>query len=94
MTSSISSSILSAARRRLSPPHRRSVALTHVELTWIVKRIEHWLRFGRHAEEKSIVAAASQVYGSPARSRHPRIRPGRGWRGRVASEQANRLLTR
>ncbi|MGL3111802.1 DUF2840 domain-containing protein [Bradyrhizobium sp. BR 1432] len=32
--------------------HRRGVALTHVELTWIEKRIEHWLRFGRRAEEK------------------------------------------
>lgn len=40
-----------------SPPrvvpssHRRTVALTHVELTWIEKKIEHWLRFGRRAEE-------------------------------------------
>ena len=31
---------------------RRTVALTHVELTWIEKTIEHWLRFGRRAEEK------------------------------------------
>jgi hypothetical protein len=40
--------------RSLSPPssHRRDVALTHVELTWIEKKIEHWLRFGRRAEEK------------------------------------------
>ena len=30
---------------------RRTVALTHVELTWIEKQIEHWLRFGRRAEE-------------------------------------------
>jgi hypothetical protein len=42
------------ASRSLSPPssHRRDVALTHVELTWIEKKIEHWLRFGRRAEEK------------------------------------------
>ena len=26
--------------------------LTHVELTWLEKRIEHWIRFGRVAEEK------------------------------------------
>ena len=26
--------------------------LTHVELTWLEKRIEHWIRFGRIAEEK------------------------------------------
>lgn len=31
---------------------RRIVALTHVELTWIENKIEHWLRFGRRAEEK------------------------------------------
>jgi hypothetical protein len=30
----------------------RDVALTHVELTWIEKKVEHWLRFGRRAEEK------------------------------------------
>jgi len=38
---------------RIAPPlHRRSLPLTHVELTWIEKKIEHWLRFGRRAEEK------------------------------------------
>ncbi len=26
--------------------------LTHVELTWLEKRIEHWIRFGRIAEER------------------------------------------
>lgn len=38
--------------RAVPPSHRRDVALTHVELTWIEKRIEYWLRFGRRAEEK------------------------------------------
>ncbi|MCA1414390.1 MULTISPECIES: DUF2840 domain-containing protein [Bradyrhizobium] len=38
--------------RAVPSSHRRAVALTHVELTWIEKRIEHWLRFGRRAEEK------------------------------------------
>ena len=38
--------------RVVPPSHRRAVALTHVELTWIEKKIEHWLRFGRRAEEK------------------------------------------
>ena len=38
--------------RVVPPSHRRTVALTHVELTWIEKKIEHWLRFGRRAEEK------------------------------------------
>jgi hypothetical protein len=38
--------------RAVPPSHRRGTVLTHVELTWIEKRIEHWLRFGRRAEEK------------------------------------------
>ena len=38
--------------RNVPTAHRRAVALTHVELTWIEERIEHWLRFGRRAEEK------------------------------------------
>jgi len=32
--------------------HGAETALTHVELTWHEKRIEHWIRFGRFAEEK------------------------------------------
>jgi len=40
----------SAAARR--PSNDASAALTHVELTWLEKRIEHWTRFGRIAEEK------------------------------------------
>ncbi|MFQ3452421.1 DUF2840 domain-containing protein [Bradyrhizobium sp. UFLA01-814] len=38
--------------RAVPASHRRGVALTRVELTWVEKRIEHWLRFGRRAEEK------------------------------------------
>jgi hypothetical protein len=30
---------------------QRSDALTYVELTWLEKRIEHWVRFGRIAKE-------------------------------------------
>ena len=26
--------------------------LTHVELLWLEKRIENWIRFGRHVEEQ------------------------------------------
>jgi len=29
-------------------------ALTHVELTWVEKRIEYWIRFGREAGERII----------------------------------------
>ena len=32
--------------------HSAATTLTHVELTWYEKRIEHWIRFGRFAEEK------------------------------------------
>ncbi|MCA1476796.1 MULTISPECIES: DUF2840 domain-containing protein [Bradyrhizobium] len=38
--------------RAVPTSHRRGIALTQVELTWIEKRVEHWLRFGRRAEEK------------------------------------------
>ena len=40
-----------AAARRPSTTVAAS-GLTHVELTWLEKRIEHWIRFGRIAEEK------------------------------------------
>ncbi|QGM46078.1 DUF2840 domain-containing protein [Methylocystis heyeri] len=32
--------------------YHSAAPLTHVHLTWIEKKIEHWLRFGRRAEEK------------------------------------------
>jgi hypothetical protein len=35
-----------------SPSERHNPPLTQVELIWIEKRIEHWLRFGRPAEHK------------------------------------------
>jgi hypothetical protein len=34
-----------------SPPGEATADFTSVELTWLEKRIEHWIRFGRHAEE-------------------------------------------
>jgi hypothetical protein len=34
-----------------SPNGAPANALTHVELTWLEKRIEHWIRFGRDVEE-------------------------------------------
>jgi Protein of unknown function (DUF2840) len=33
-------------------PHNKHDALTHVELTWIEKKIEHWIRFGKPAREQ------------------------------------------
>ena len=41
----------SAAARRPSTTVAAS-GLTHVELTWLEKRIEHWIRFGQVVEEK------------------------------------------
>lgn len=37
-----------------TPPANRPDALTHVELTWIERRIEYWIRFGREAGEQIV----------------------------------------
>lgn len=38
-----------------SRPHESTLdALTHVELSWVEKKIEHWIRFGRVAKERII----------------------------------------
>jgi hypothetical protein len=42
----------SAAHRQESHAGRLSDSLTHVELTWYEKRIENWIRFSDHVEEK------------------------------------------
>jgi hypothetical protein len=44
----------------------RSDALTHVELTWLEKRIEHWIRFGRIAEERVLNRRSRIVSFAPA----------------------------
>lgn len=36
--------------------------LTHVELTWIEKKLEHWIRFGRIAEDR-ILTRRTRVVG-------------------------------
>jgi hypothetical protein len=36
------------------PITQRSDNLTHVELTWVEKRIENWIRFGREAHQEII----------------------------------------
>lgn len=35
-----------------SPSPRQPDALTHVELTWVEKKIEYWIRFGRETREQ------------------------------------------
>jgi hypothetical protein len=42
----------SAEHRQESHAGRLSDSLTQVELTWYEKRIENWIRFGDHVEEK------------------------------------------
>ena len=39
--------------------------LTHVELTWLEKRIEHWIRFGRIAEERVLTRSTRIASFSP-----------------------------
>jgi hypothetical protein len=43
----------------------RSAALTHGELTWLEKRIEHWIRLGRIAEERVLNRRARIVSFAP-----------------------------
>jgi hypothetical protein len=55
-------------RRRISrhPDCRdRASNLTHVELTWLEKRIEHWIRFGRIAGERVITRRTRIVSFAP-----------------------------
>ena len=51
-----------------TPSNDTRTALTHVELTWLEKRIEHWIRFGRIAEEKVLDRRRRIVSFAP----HPR----------------------
>jgi len=45
---------------RHSPaPHRDGSFLTHVELIWVEKKIQCWIRFGRRAEEQILDARRS-----------------------------------
>lgn len=43
---------ISRAQSGPAPITQHSDNLTHVELTWIEKRIEHWIRFGQAAHEQ------------------------------------------
>ncbi len=40
--------------RRPTPTALAGDGLTHVELTWIEKKIEHWIRFGRIAQDRIV----------------------------------------
>jgi Protein of unknown function (DUF2840) len=43
-----------SAAANQSSAHHGEAYLTRVELTWLEKRIEHWIRFGRIAEERAL----------------------------------------
>jgi uncharacterized protein DUF2840 len=43
----------------------RASNLTQVELTWLEKRIEHWIRFGRIAEERVLTRSTRIVSFTP-----------------------------
>jgi hypothetical protein len=45
-------------RARRPAPIAPSDSLTHVELTWIEKRIENWIRFGQEVRDRCSTAAA------------------------------------
>ena len=72
--------------RASSPAHYRTENsrsdLTRVELTWLEKRIEHWIRFGRTAEETIVNRRRRVVSFAPCRLRFralggQRLRDGR-----------------
>lgn len=44
-----------------------AVALTHVELTWIEGKIEHWIRFGRDVGEKILTRSRRVLSFAPER---------------------------
>ena len=46
-------------------PHSQNDALTHVELTWIEKKIEHWVRFGKPAREQILDRSRRTVSFAP-----------------------------
>lgn len=45
---------VSRAHDAAMPSVRHADSLTHVELTYIEKRVENWIRFGRHVGERII----------------------------------------
>jgi hypothetical protein len=44
--------MIAGAPANIRTARGRASNLTHVELTWLEMRIEHWIRFGRIAEER------------------------------------------
>ena len=65
----------------------RASNLTHVELTWLEKRIEHWIRFGRIAEERVLTRRTRIVSFAPGASSRSSAGP------RTTSARSSRAST-
>ena len=48
----MTSAAVPSARGGPAPSASPADSLTHVELTWVEKKIENWIRFGAHAHEQ------------------------------------------
>ena len=57
--------MIAGAPADLRTARGRTGNLTHVELTWLEKRIEHWIRFGRIAEERVLTRRTRIVSFAP-----------------------------
>ena len=57
--------MIASAPADLRTARERSSNLTHVELTWLEKRIEHWIPFGRIAEERVLTRSTRVVSFAP-----------------------------
>jgi Protein of unknown function (DUF2840) len=50
---------------QMTPTARQNDTLTHIELVWVEKKMENWIRFGRVAEERIIDRCRRVVSFSP-----------------------------
>jgi hypothetical protein len=57
--------MIAAAPADLRNARDRANNLTHVELTWLEKLIEHWIRFGRIADERVLTRRTRVVSFAP-----------------------------
>jgi hypothetical protein len=57
--------MIAGAPADIRTPGGRASNLTHVELTWLEKRIEHWIRFGRIAEDRVLTRRTRIVSFAP-----------------------------
>ena len=63
----MTSAPLSERRRRQEDAHVMADGLTYVDLIWIEKRVQRWIRFGRVASEQIVNPRRSTVAFAPGR---------------------------